>query len=142
MTPSHPTALTLTVETEAGTVLVHVAGDLDFESSDELLKTVERWLGEHRDTKGEPADLRIEFSALDTIDTMGLSILLMIRRMTDLRGVRLHLDERPPVLERLLNVTGTLHHLTAPRARIPGEQGPVERQSADPSAGEQRPGTG
>ncbi|MGW4676715.1 STAS domain-containing protein [Streptomyces sp. NPDC004324] len=142
MTPSHPTPLTLTVEAGAGTVLVHVAGDLDFESSDELLKTVEQWLGERRDTGGEPADLRIEFSALDTIDTTGLSILLMIRRMTDLRGVRLHLDGRPPALERLLDVTGTLHHLTAPCARIPGEERPVEQRPADRPAGEQRPGTG
>ncbi|MFD1276689.1 hypothetical protein ACFQ51_47880 [Streptomyces kaempferi] len=56
------------------------------------------------------ADLRVDFSGLGSIDSTGLSTLLMIRRLTDLVGVRLHLDERPLALDRLLGITGTLHH--------------------------------
>ncbi|MEU0039362.1 MULTISPECIES: hypothetical protein [unclassified Streptomyces] len=55
---------------------------------------------------------------------MGRSTLLMIRRLADLAGVRLHRDERPLALERLLDSTGTLHHLTAPRAEGSGGQRP------------------
>ncbi|MER5408563.1 STAS domain-containing protein [Streptomyces sp. NPDC002769] len=127
MNPSSPPPLTLTVKAEAGAVLVRVAGDLDFETCDELMKAVERCLGDRRDTGEGPADPRVDFSGLASIDSMGLSTLLMIRRLTDLAGVRLHLDERPVALERLLDITGTLHHLTAPRAE---------------SGAEQRPGTG
>nr|UYZ50092.1 hypothetical protein [Streptomyces mirabilis] len=124
MTPANPSPFTLTVEAEAGTVLIRVAGDLDFETCGELLRTVEDCLGGLRDDGDGPAALRVAFSALDGIDSMGLSTLLMVRRLTDLAGVRLHLDERPPALERLLDITGTLHHLTAPRAEDSGARRP------------------
>ncbi|MFG2476108.1 STAS domain-containing protein [Streptomyces fagopyri] len=124
MTASDPRPLTLTVEAEAGTVLVRVAGDLDFETCHELMRTVESCLGDRRDAGDGPAELRVEFSGLGGIDSTGLSTLLMIRRLTDLAGVRLHLDERPLALERLLDITGTLHHLTAPRAGRGREQRP------------------
>ncbi|WP_393072713.1 STAS domain-containing protein [Streptomyces sp. LN704] len=124
MTPSDPPPHMLTVETEGGTVLVRVAGDLDFETCDQLMKAVEWCLGDRRDTGEEPADLRLDFSGLGSIDSMGLSTLLMIRRLTDLAGVRLHLDERPLALDRFLGITGTLHHLTAPRAERGGERRP------------------
>ncbi|QIY66849.1 STAS domain-containing protein [Streptomyces sp. RPA4-2] len=124
MTPSNPPPFTVTVETEDGTVLVRVAGDLDFETCDELMKAVERCLGDRRDAGEEPADLRVDFSGLGSIDSTGLSTLLMIRRLTDLAGVRLHLDERPLALDRLLGITATLHHLTAPRAEHGGERRP------------------
>ncbi|MFD8422566.1 STAS domain-containing protein [Streptomyces sp. NPDC059466] len=124
MTPSNTPPFTLTVEAEATTVLIHVAGDLDFETCGELMRTVEECLGDRRDDGDGPAALRVAFSALDSIDSMGLSTLLMIRRLTDLAGVRLHLDERPPALERLLDITGTLHHLTAPGAEGSGARRP------------------
>lgn len=127
MTPSHPPSFAFTAEAEGGTVLVRVTGDLDLDTCDELLKTVERCLDDRRERPEGPHDLHLDFSGLDTVDSMGLSTLLTIRRCTDRAGVRLHLDARPLGLERLLDITGTLHHLTAPRAE---------------SSGEQRPGTG
>jgi hypothetical protein len=39
---------------------------------------------------------------------------LMLRRRTQAAGVRLHLDNRKPPFERLLEVTATLTHLTQP----------------------------
>ena len=99
----------------------------DFETCDELMKCVEQHLAHRRTAEGGLRDLHVDFTGLDCIDSMGLSTLLMIRRRTDAAGVRLHLDERPSGLERLLEITGTLDHLTAP---------------CESGKGERRPGTG
>ncbi|GGX85155.1 STAS domain-containing protein [Streptomyces fructofermentans] len=126
MTPNPP-PFTLTVETHASWCVVRVAGDLDYETCDELVDTVVARLTGCSDLDGPPSDLRLNFAELHSVDSMGLSALLMIRRRTDRAGVRLHLDERPGVLERLLDMTGTLGYLTAPCRH---------------AAGHERPGTG
>ncbi|MEW2162790.1 STAS domain-containing protein [Streptomyces sp. NPDC007084] len=127
MTTSHPPSFSLTVEAETTDLVIRVAGDLDYETCDELMRTVDQNLTVRRTAERRPSALRIDFTALHGIDSMGLSALLMIRRHTDAAGMSLHLDERPPHLERLLEITGTLDHLTAP---------------CHPTGAEQRPGTG
>lgn len=124
MTTSYPPSLSLTVEAEATDLVVRVVGDLDYETCDELMRTVDQNLTVRR-TDGRLLALHIDCAGLHVIDSMGLSVLLMIRRHTDAAGVRLHLDERPPHLARLLEITGTLDHLTAPpRGASKGEQHP------------------
>ena len=127
MTTSHPPSFTLTVEAETTGLVVRVGGDLDYETCDELMRTVDQNIAVRPTAEGRLLDLHLDFAGLHGIDSMGLSVLLMIRRRTDAAGVRLHLDERPPHLERLLEITGTLDHLTAP---------------CDVSKSEQHPGTG
>ena len=121
MTTSHPPAFTLTVDVQPGAVVVHVAGDLDHETCDELMRAVDQNL------PGPGAgflELRLDFAGLDGIDSMGLSTLLMIRRRTDAAGMNLYLDRRPRALDRLLEITGTLEHLTVPRDGRAGERSP------------------
>ncbi|MET9902350.1 STAS domain-containing protein [Streptomyces sp. NPDC006446] len=127
MTTSHPPTFTLTVQAEPTALVIHVGGDLDYETCDELMRTADQHLADRRTAQGRLLDLRVDFTGLDSIDSMGLSTLLMIRRRTDAAGVRLHLDGRPPGLERLLEITGTLDYLTAP---------------CDAGKGERRPGAG
>ncbi|MFE9808928.1 hypothetical protein [Streptomyces sp. NPDC005548] len=91
------------------------------------MSTVEQNLAVRHTAERRLLDPRLVFAGLSGIDSMGLSVPLMIRRRTDAARVRLHLDERPPQLERLLEITGTLDHLTAP---------------CDVRDGEQHPGTG
>lgn len=55
------------------------------------------------------------------VDSMGLAALLMVRRVADAHRVALRLDNRPLCVDRLLQLTGTLDHLTA--ARVPRETG-------------------
>ncbi|MET8953511.1 STAS domain-containing protein [Streptomyces sp. NPDC004393] len=114
MTTSHTPSLTLTVETERTAIVVRVAGDLDYESCDELVSTVDGQLA--RWPRGGPGltALRLDFAGLGAVDSMGLSALLTIRRRTDAAAIDLRLDERPPALQRLLEITGSLEHLTAP----------------------------
>ncbi|MET8860202.1 MULTISPECIES: STAS domain-containing protein [unclassified Streptomyces] len=124
MTTSHPPAFTLTVDVQPAALVIHVAGDLDHETCDELMRTVDQYLVAPRDPERQIRELRLDFAGLGSIDSMGLSILLMIRRRTDAAAVRLYLDQRPRGLDRLLEITGTLEHLTALRDESGGARSP------------------
>ncbi|MFF4247493.1 STAS domain-containing protein [Streptomyces sp. NPDC001822] len=96
----HP-LLTVTVETGPGTVRLRIGGDLDYDTSGELAARAEACL----DTHG-PDALHLDCAELRLCDSMGVSTLLQIHRSTSERGVRLHLEDPPPFLERILTVTG------------------------------------
>ncbi|MHC3470061.1 STAS domain-containing protein [Streptomyces sp. 7R007] len=69
-----------------------------------------------RHAAGPPAAglFRLDFSGLRCIDSWGLSaLLLLLRRRADDSGSRLRLEDRPPFLDRLLDLTGTYDHLVA-----------------------------
>ncbi|MFE6286061.1 STAS domain-containing protein [Streptomyces sp. NPDC057877] len=97
-----------TVLTEAGDVCVRVVGDLDWDTADELTKVAR----EHLETGIPSRALRLDFTDLAICDSTGLTALLMIHRCAVATGHRLRLDHRPEHLERLLELTGTLAHLT------------------------------
>ncbi len=103
--------LRLTAVDGQDSLRIEIHGDLDYASADLLVKEVTAQLSGRRPT---PADLHLHCAGLGTVDSMGLSALLMIGRRTTAAGVRLHLDDRPANLNRLLYLTGTLEHLTAP----------------------------
>ncbi|MFE9295466.1 STAS domain-containing protein [Streptomyces niveus] len=113
MTTIPPTGLLLTVSvTHEHTVCVSIEGDLDYDSSQQLLDETREQLSRHPGTR----QLRLDCSRLALCDSMGLATLLAIHRVTDAAGVRLHLDGRPASLDRVLRLTGTLSHLTDPPA--------------------------
>ncbi|MEV5680372.1 STAS domain-containing protein [Streptomyces sp. NPDC052179] len=107
---THPHHLRLTTIDTQDSVRIEVHGDLDHDSVGLLLNEVTAQLS------ARPAltDLHLHCADLGTVDSMGLSALLMIGRRTAKAGVRLHLDDRSAKLDRLLRLTGTLDHLTAP----------------------------
>ncbi|MEW2512924.1 STAS domain-containing protein [Streptomyces sp. NPDC046870] len=113
MTHMPPGDFTLTVRRESTTLTVLVSGELDYDTSDDLLDEVGQLL-----TAGgpPPAEVRLDFRELAYIDSSGLTALLMIHRRTSALGATLHLDNRPSHLERMLHVTDILGHLTAPPA--------------------------
>ncbi|GAB3578700.1 STAS domain-containing protein [Amycolatopsis endophytica] len=89
-----------------------LSGDLDQVTGDDLLTELTAQLTPGLD------DVRLDCGTLGHCDSYGLSILLMIARRVRASGANLHLDERPPELERLLHQTRTLDFLTA---RAPAE---------------------
>ncbi|MEU4131325.1 STAS domain-containing protein [Streptomyces wuyuanensis] len=109
--PQLPFALTARA-TGPRTFRLLVSGALDHQSAGELTSGAERLLAR----RPAPADLHLDFGRLTLCDSMGLSALLMIHRCAAEAGTRLHLDRRPFFLERLLVLTCTLDHLTAPPA--------------------------
>ncbi|MGW4436994.1 STAS domain-containing protein [Streptomyces sp. NPDC004596] len=132
MTQHPATEFSLTTISEPSALTVRVAGELDYDTCDELVDTVVTGLA------GPPAPrhVRLDFADLTWIDSMGLSALLMIHRYTRAAGAALHLVHRPDVLERVLRHTNVLGHLTAPvtTPAAAGEPGPPE-EGGGPGAG-------
>lgn len=91
---------------------VTVGGPLDFDTADELLETVARALDGPR---AAPL-LALDLARVTLCDSMGLSALLSLRRRTTADGVRLMLLRRPPLLDRLLELTGTTEYLVGTAA--------------------------
>ncbi|MER6388654.1 STAS domain-containing protein [Streptomyces sp. NPDC059382] len=105
MNPPPQTSFTLTVEAGPGTARLRLAGDLDYDTSEELVRCAEECL----DADARLTDLHLDCAGLEFCDSMGIAILLMIHRKTRAGAVRLHLDNPPPFLERVLHITGIRH---------------------------------
>ncbi|HEY9415780.1 MAG TPA: STAS domain-containing protein [Pseudonocardia sp.] len=84
-------------------------GDLDYETAPNLGAAVTELLASRPDLRV----LYLDCAQLDFCDTIGLAALLEIRKTTGEAGMGLVLDNRTPFLERVLEITGLLHHLTA-----------------------------
>ena len=96
----------MTLTTAPRSVCMRLAGDLDYESIDELVDASSQILAQ----QGDLADLHLDFSELTFLDSAALSGLLLIHRRTSHSGVELHLDHRPLFLDRVLEVTGLFEH--------------------------------
>ncbi|MER6631202.1 STAS domain-containing protein [Streptomyces sp. NPDC000987] len=127
MTISQQPSFELTVEHGPDAAVVRVDGELDYDTHAELVDAVTSLL---TPPEAAPALLRLDFTGLRHIDSSGLAALLLIRRRTDRKGVRLLLEKRPALLDRVLEMTGTFDHLVAPA------------QDAQDIGGQGRPGTG
>ncbi|MET7460719.1 STAS domain-containing protein [Nonomuraea sp. NPDC005501] len=113
MTGFVPEPLELTQETPAPHILrICLHGDLDHTTAQEFLEAVTAALT----GSGAPRELRIGCAGLRLCDSSGLSALLVARRRAGEAGALLFLDDRGPALERLLDMTGTLAHLTGESA--------------------------
>jgi anti-anti-sigma factor len=99
--------ITSTPDAAERSATVHVAGDLDYGSTDALFDTAARLVRERPTLR----DLRLDFSGLTFCDSAGLAVLLQVHRVTSAAGVQLRLDDRPVFLDRILDVTGILDYL-------------------------------
>lgn len=118
------TEFTVTVLHEPGTLTVRVAGELDYDTSDDLVHGVV----ERLTPRARLRDVHLDFRLLTWIDSTGLAALLMIHRRTEAVGATLHLDNRPEAMDRMLRITNVLDHLTAPVRR---EEVPESEQDDD-----------
>ncbi|MFF8830898.1 STAS domain-containing protein [Streptomyces sp. NPDC015131] len=117
--PDHSDAFDLaTTLDETGDARISITGDLDWDTADELTETARVCLG----TVPPPRHLRIDCARLTLCDSLGLAALLMTHRNASAAGTRLHLDNRPASLDRLLEITGT-DHLFAEAAPASGRPG-------------------
>ncbi|MFI6566896.1 STAS domain-containing protein [Streptomyces sp. NPDC050534] len=108
MTTLPHTHLQLTTVDAEDRLRIEIEGDLDYGTADFLLETVTTQLAARPGLN----HLHLHCAGLGTADSMGLSSLLMICRRTSAVGVRLHLDDRPASLDRVLDITGTFEYLT------------------------------
>ncbi|MGI5204893.1 STAS domain-containing protein [Spirillospora sp. CA-108201] len=91
---------------------IEIAGDLDFSTADMLVATVRTQMEDNPDVR----ELELACGGMGMCDSAGLAALLMVRRRTSAAGARLALTGRSAQLDRLLDITGTLHHLTGESA--------------------------
>ncbi|MEU5217048.1 STAS domain-containing protein [Streptomyces sp. NPDC020807] len=117
-TPDHTFAVQ-TGTAPDGILYVTVAGDLAWDSADELLDATRARFG----PGSTPAALRVDCGGLTLCDSTGLSALLALHRLAEAADVPLRLDRRPPFLDRLLLLTGTYEHLTGRSAESAGPDG-------------------
>lgn len=102
MTSLPPSTLSVAVEAGTASARLRVAGDLDYDTGDELIQHARGCLDAHP----ELHDLHLDFADLRFCDSTGLSALLMVHRTTTAANIRLHLDNPPDFLERILATTG------------------------------------
>jgi anti-anti-sigma factor len=102
----------LTITTAALSASIRVTGDLDYQTTDGLVDVASRLLAQQDTVK----DLHLDFSELAFLDSAALSGLLRLHRRTSQSGVTLHLDHRPPFLDRVLQVTGLFNHFDLTRS--------------------------
>lgn len=109
MSAPHPTGVRPSADPRTATLTVRVGGELDDACGAELTAVVVA----HLTGPAPPRAVRLGFRDLAGIDPLGLAALLMVRRHSSAAGAVLHLDDRPPFLDRLLRQTNVLEHLTA-----------------------------
>ncbi|MGY5036621.1 STAS domain-containing protein [Streptomyces sp. 900116325] len=131
MTTPPPDGLRLTTVDTEDRVRIELDGDLDHYTADLLVNEATAQLSARPGLR----NLHLHCGGLGVIDSTGLSALLMINRRTAAVGVRLHLEDRPANLDRLLHLTGTLDHLTAP----PPTVGAAKRSTHEEEATALRP---
>ena len=105
----------VTITTTARSAWLRVVGDLDYLTIDEVVDTATRLLADQLDL----VNLHLDFEGLTFLDSAALSGLFLIYRRTSQAGVRLHFDHRPPILERVLHVTGLFGHFVSPHSDAP-----------------------
>jgi anti-anti-sigma factor len=93
---------------DGDTAHVTIAGPLEFAKAGLLLQLVTDRLADHPGIR----DVRLDCAGLTFCDSSGLSTLLLVHRAVTSAGARLHLDDRPASLDRLLALTGTTAYLT------------------------------
>ncbi|MYX07432.1 STAS domain-containing protein [Streptomyces sp. SID8375] len=110
--PSDDRSATIATQ-DRHTAHLHLSGDLDHTTADELLALAVRQIAAQPGLR----DLHLNCAQVRACDPMGLSVLPALHRRTSAAGIHLHLDDRPPALDRLLTVTGTLGPLASPPGR-------------------------
>lgn len=108
LTPSPYLRITSDVGTHSAKLMLD--GELDYETTPALEAAVLDLLS----TRPDLRELHLDCARIRFCDTVGLAGLLGVRRGSDRAGVTLLLDNRSSTLDRLLELTGILGHLTSP----------------------------
>ncbi|MEW1631721.1 STAS domain-containing protein [Streptomyces sp. NPDC089173] len=122
---------TVTAEEGRGWVRLRLTGDLDYDTSHELVVRAGDWLA----VRPELSDLYLSCAELRLCDSMGVSALLQVHRDAAAQGVYLHVQDAPPFLDRIMRITG-IQHLFASQEdrRNVGEATPSTEQRPSPSS--------
>jgi anti-anti-sigma factor len=88
----------LTITTTTRSTSIRIVGDLDYQTTDDLVEVASQLLAQ----RNAMSDLHLDFTELTFLASAALSRLLMLHRRTSEAGVALHLSHRPQFLDRVL----------------------------------------
>ncbi|WP_411080356.1 STAS domain-containing protein [Streptomyces sp. cmx-18-6] len=97
--------LAVAIEEGPGWARLRLTGDLDYDTSHELVARARERMTAQPDLN----DLYLDCAALGLCDSMGVSALLQIHRDTAARDARLHVEAAPSFLARIMRITGIDH---------------------------------
>ncbi|MFI9797414.1 MULTISPECIES: STAS domain-containing protein [unclassified Streptomyces] len=119
-----------TAHDASGDAHIRITGDLDWDSADDLAEAARTLLC----ADPAPRRLHLDCARLTLCDSLGLASLLMVHRTCAEAGVSLHLDNRPALLRRLLDLTGTafLFDDDATGAEVPDTSGEAAAPPSPP----------
>ncbi|MEV6960248.1 STAS domain-containing protein [Streptomyces sp. NPDC051207] len=118
--------LTMSLD-DAGDAHIRITGDLDWGTAGDLTEAARTCMK----ADPPPRHLHLDCARMRLCDSSGLSALLMIHRTTTEAATRLHLDNRPPALDRLLEMTGTTHLFADPASHSAEAVAPCEPERTD-----------
>ncbi|MFI6875616.1 STAS domain-containing protein [Streptomyces sp. NPDC050400] len=122
--------LQITSSSGSGVLVLHVTGCLAYDTGEQFTHYAKAAL---EDAQAAVQTVTVDCAGLTGIDSMGLSVLLGLRRRTDAAGAALALSNRPPRLNRFLEITGTLDYLTLPpQIRAAGDGTAPEHEADHP----------
>jgi anti-anti-sigma factor len=132
MNPAPSPYLRITSDVGSHTARLILDGELDYETTPDLEAAVREVLS----SRPELRELRLDCARIRFCDTIGLAGLLGVRRGADNAGMTLVLENRTQALDRLLELTGILRHLTRP----PNLDAPMGYGGGTGALGTSRPG--
>jgi anti-anti-sigma factor len=95
-------------------LIVALRGTLDVESSDRL------WTFLEPEASAGPATLILDLGHLRLIDSVGIGVLVKLRRALAARGAHLVVRRPRPLVAKLLDLTGFSHTVVIERSPAPG----------------------
>lgn len=106
--------LDLTTTTRDGVVTVAVHGELDIASTELLRSHLFELLDQ---VAGPGTEVVLALDGLTFVDATGLGALVAVHQRARRDRIRLRLSGVPPIMAKLLRITGLDTHLTAPAPR-------------------------
>lgn len=106
---SGPLLLAITVRRDGSTTELHLNGELDIATADELRRHIAEVVAAH-----DPERLLLDLSGLSFADSSGLSVMVWAHQLMTGRGRQLRLQRPQSRVLRILNISG-LHrrlHIT------------------------------
>lgn len=96
-----PPLFRISLEQVSGTTTLHLEGDLDLSTVPELRATLATIL-----TRGRPENLIVDLTALNYVDSTGLSCLVLAHKRSAACGVHFFLSNPDVFVTRILDICG------------------------------------
>ena len=102
--------MNITVSTNAGVVHLHVAGELDMATADDLRQALHRAVDQAGTT-----EILVDFAQVSFCDSTGIEVLDRAYGDANDAGINLRLVNLQPIVRRILGLVGILETLTDAR---------------------------